>query len=145
MIRHHFHAGDQLLAQGGNSGSLHFVFVGVIQVTHQVPDGRVLEVKKLGPGDSYGEVSLLTGDPSAGGFTAITSGLLLELKAEDLKPTIEGRPELMEDLCHFVTQMQEFITRFERSSTQRTAEIHQHDLLWRVRNFFRLPERNSID
>jgi small-conductance mechanosensitive channel/CRP-like cAMP-binding protein len=144
MIRHHFHAGDQLLTQGGSNGSLHFVFVGVIQVTRQVPDGRVLEVEKLGPGDTYGEISLLTGDPSPGSFTANTSGLLLELKAEDLKPIIEGRPELMEALCHYVTRMQEFITRFERSTAVRTAEIHQHDLLWRVRNFFRLPERDSV-
>ena len=137
MVRHHFHVGDQLLGQGDKNGALHFIHSGVIQITHRVADGRVLDVEKLGPGDTYGELSLLTGDPSPGGFSAVTSGLLLEFKTEDLKPIIESRPELMEALCHYITRMQEFITRFERSALQK-AEIHQHDLLWRVRNFFRL-------
>jgi len=74
----------------------------------------------------------------------VTSGLLLELKTEDLKPVMEGRPELMESLCHYITRMQEFIAKFERSALQK-AEIHQHDLLWRVRNFFRLSETLTKD
>jgi len=137
MVRHHFHLGDQLLGQGDKNGALHFVHSGVIQVTHQVQDGRVLDVEKLGPGDTYGELSLLTGATSPGGFSALTPGLLLEFKTEDLKPIIESRPELMEDLCHYITRMQEFITRFERTALQK-VQIHQHDLLWRVKNFFKL-------
>jgi small-conductance mechanosensitive channel/CRP-like cAMP-binding protein len=137
MVRHHFRLGDQLLAQGDKTGALHFIHSGVIQITHQVPDGRVLDVEKLGPGDTYGELSLLTGAASQGGFSALTPGLLLEFKTEDLKPIIESRPELMEDLCHYITRMQEFINRFERTALQK-VEIHQHDLLWRVKNFFRL-------
>jgi CRP-like cAMP-binding protein len=31
----------------------------MIQVTRQVKDGRVLKVRRLGPGDSYGEIALL--------------------------------------------------------------------------------------
>jgi small-conductance mechanosensitive channel/CRP-like cAMP-binding protein len=144
MVRHHFHVGDKLLAQGDKNGALHFIYSGVIQVTHQVADGRILDVEKLGPGDMYGELSLMTGEPSPGGFSAVTSGLLLELKTEDLKPVVEGRPELMEALCHYITRMQEFIARFERSALQK-AEIHQHDLLWRVKNFFRLSDTITKD
>jgi small-conductance mechanosensitive channel len=136
MARRHFQAGDHLLAQGEKNDVFNVVFLGVIQVTHQVSDGRVLNVERLGPGDTYGELSILTGDPSQGAFHALTSGLLLEFKATDLKPIIEGRPELAEYLCHYVTRMQEFITRFERSAIQRTV-IEPHDLLWRIKNFFR--------
>jgi small-conductance mechanosensitive channel/CRP-like cAMP-binding protein len=144
MVRHHFRVGDKLLAQGDKNGALHFIYSGVIQATHQVADGRILDVEKLGPGDTYGELSLMTGEPSPGGFSAVTSGLLLELKTEDLKPVVEGRPELMEALCHYITRMQEFIARFERSALQK-AEIHQHDLLWRVKNFFRLSDSITKD
>jgi CRP-like cAMP-binding protein len=49
------------LAQDQRIESVHFVFSGIIQVTRQVKDGRVLNVRRLGPGDSYGEISLLTG------------------------------------------------------------------------------------
>ena len=94
MIRRHFQAGEQLLKQGVEINSAHFVFSGIVQVTRQVEDGRVLNMRKLGPGDSFGDISLLIGMQSVGNFTALTSGLLLQLNAEDLKPILESRPEL---------------------------------------------------
>jgi CRP-like cAMP-binding protein len=42
MERHHFQAGEKLLTQGEKNDAIHFVFMGVIQVTHQVTDGRNL-------------------------------------------------------------------------------------------------------
>ena len=144
MVRHHFEPGDQLLNQGDKNDTFHFIFLGVIQVTHQVPDGRVLNVEKLGPGDTYGELSVLTGHPSPGNFRAATSGLLLEFKAEHLKPILEDRPELAESLSLYVTQMQEFLTKFERSATPE-AVIETHDLLWRIRNFFRFGLEDDMD
>jgi small-conductance mechanosensitive channel/CRP-like cAMP-binding protein len=140
MARHHFQAGEKLLTQGENNDAIHFVFMGVIQVTHQVTDGRILDVHKLGPGDTFGEVSILTGVASAGTFNAITSGLLLQLKAEDLKPIVEARQELAEELCHYVSQMQEFLASFERTALRPVA-AQQHDLIWRVKSFFRLGDR----
>ncbi len=69
ISRRHFQAGEQLLAQDQRIESVHFVFSGIIQVTRQVKDGRVLNVRRLGPGDSYGEISLLTGINSSGTYT----------------------------------------------------------------------------
>ena len=140
MVRHHFKAGEKLLTQGEKNDAIHFVFMGVIQVTHQVTDGRILEVHKVGPGDTFGEVSILTGMASAGTFNAITSGLLLRLKAEDLKPIVEARQELAEELCHYVSQMQEFLASFEQTALRPVA-AQQHDLMWRVKSFFRLGDR----
>jgi hypothetical protein len=64
---------------------------------------------------------------------------LLQLKAEDLKPIIDARPELAEELCHYVSQMQEFLASFEQSAL-RPAAAQQHDLIWRVKSFFRLGD-----
>ncbi|MBV8274470.1 MAG: mechanosensitive ion channel [Verrucomicrobia bacterium] len=140
MGRQHFQAGEKLLTQGEKSDAIHFVFMGVIQVSHQITDGRTLEVHKVGPGDSFGQLSILTGTPSPASFNAVTSGLLLQFKAEDLKPIIAARPELAEELCHYVSKMQEFIASFERSALQPII-AQQHDLIWRVKSFFRLGDR----
>jgi small-conductance mechanosensitive channel len=139
MGRHHFKAGEKILTQGEKNDAINFVFLGVIQVTHQVTDGRTLEVHKVGPGDTFGQISLLTGMPSTVTFNAMTSGLLLQLKAEDLKPIIDARPELAEELCHYVSQMQEFLASFERTALRPVA-AQQHDLIWRVKSFFRLGD-----
>jgi small-conductance mechanosensitive channel/CRP-like cAMP-binding protein len=143
MARHHFQAGEKLLTQGEKNDAIHFVFMGVIQVTHQLTDGRTLEVNKLGPGDTFGQISILTGTPSTVTFNAMTSGLLLQLKAEDLKPVLEARPELAEELCHYVSQMQEFLASFERTALRPVA-AQQHDLIWRVKSFFRLGDRTFV-
>jgi small-conductance mechanosensitive channel/CRP-like cAMP-binding protein len=143
LRRQHFQTGEKILTQGEQSDAIHFVFMGVIQVTHQVADGRTLEVHKLGPGDTFGQMSILTGGPSLGTFNAMTSGLLFQLKAEDLKPIIEARPELADDLCHYVSKMQEFLASFERAAL-RPAAAQQHDLVWRVKSFFRLGDRSFI-
>ena len=137
ITRRHFQAGEQLLAQDEKTESVHFIYSGVIQVTRQVQDGRILKALRLGPGDTYGEISLLTGAPSIGTFVALTSGLLLESKSEDLRPILEARPALIESLTHSVTKAQQLVTMFDRSAIQ-PAVIEPHDLLWRIRNFFRL-------
>ena len=100
-------------------------------------DGRVLNVRRLGPGDSYGDIALLTGAHSSGTYTALTSGLLLGSKAADLKPILEARPELVESLSYSVAKLQQFVTMFDREAIQPVA-IEQRDLLSRIRSFFHL-------
>jgi small-conductance mechanosensitive channel len=137
VSRRHFRAEEQLLAQDGKTDSVYFIYSGVIQVTRRVQDGRILKALRLGPGDTYGAISLLTGAPSEGTFAALTSGLLLGLKSEDFKPILEARPELVESLCHSVARAHQLVTMLDRSAVQ-PAVIEPHDLLWRIKNFFRL-------
>jgi small-conductance mechanosensitive channel len=144
IIRRHFQAGEKLLAQGEKNESVHFIHSGVIEVTRQVLDGRILKVRRLGPGDTYGEISLLTGMESSGTFVALTSGLLLESKSEDLKPILEARPELLESLSHSAARLQHFVAMFDQSAVQPVV-LQQHDLLWRIRNFFRLNAESGLN
>jgi CRP-like cAMP-binding protein len=137
IIRRHFQAGEQLLEQGMEINSIYFVFSGIVQVTRQVQDGRVLNVRRLGPGDSFGDISLLTGMQSFGTFTAFTSGLLLEFCSDDLKPILESRPELMESLSHSATKAQQFVAMFDKAALQ-PEPIEQRDLLSRIKTFFHL-------
>jgi small-conductance mechanosensitive channel len=137
IVRRHFQAVEQLLTQGMEVSSAHFVFSGIIQVTRQVEDGRVLNVRRLGPGDLFGDISLLTGMQSPGTFTALTSGLLLELHSKELKPILESRPELVESLSHSATKLQQFVAMFDKASVQPVV-IEQRDLLSRIKGFFHL-------
>jgi small-conductance mechanosensitive channel len=137
IIRRHFKAGDELLVQGVKADSVQFVFYGVIQATRRVQDGRVLKVQKFGPGDAIGEISLLTGMAAGGTLTALTSGLLLGLCSEDLKPILESRPELVELLSHSAARQQHLFAIFDKAAI-RADVIEQHDLLSRIKNFFHI-------
>jgi len=97
----------------------------------------VLNMRKLGPGDLFGDISLLIGMQSPVTYTALTSGLLLELESEELKPIFESRPELMESLSHSATKAQQFVAMFDKAAIQ-PASIEQRHLLSRIKTFFHL-------
>jgi len=139
IIRRTFSAGEQLLAQGETIKAVQFVFSGVIEATRQVPDGRKLKVVRLGPGDSFGTLSLLTGMHTEDvTLTAITSGLLLGLYSKDLEPILQSRPELIELLSRSVSRLQQTLAMFDNSAAIQPAAMSQPDLLWHIRKFFRL-------
>ena len=102
-----------------------------------MPDGRELKFKRLGPGDSFGQLSLLTGNTEDVTLTALTPGLLLGVHAADLKPILESRPELVEVLSHSVSQWQQCLAMFDEAASQAVA-ITQPYLLSRIKHFFRL-------
>jgi small-conductance mechanosensitive channel len=145
IIKCAFPAGEQLLAQGATIEAVQFVFSGVVEATRQVEDGRKLKVGRLGPGDSFGALSLLTGMHTEDvTLTSLTSGLLLGLNSKDLEPILQSRPELVELLSHSVAKLQQFLAMFDQSAIQ-PAAMSQPDLLWHIRKFFRLGAGRDLD
>jgi CRP-like cAMP-binding protein len=140
VVRRHFKAGEQLLMQGIKAESVQFVFYGVIQVTHQLQDAREFKLGRLGPGDSFGKISLLTGAAASATFTALSSGLLLGLRSADLKLILESRPELVESLSHVVAKQQHLLTALGEAAIHRVV-VEQTDLLSRIRTFFHINDR----
>jgi CRP-like cAMP-binding protein len=105
IVRRHFKVGEELLVQGLKLDSVQFVSYGVIQGARQVADGRVLKSVRLGPGDFFGEVCLLTGMTASSTLTSITPGVLLGLCSEDLEPILASRPELVESVSDAVASL----------------------------------------
>jgi small-conductance mechanosensitive channel/CRP-like cAMP-binding protein len=137
IVKRHFAAGEEIMAQGGKIEGIHFVYSGVLQSRRKVEDGRVLELRKLGPGDLFGEFVLLTGEPAFSTITALTAGLLLGSYSKDLKPLIVSRPELAESFSRSAARYQQFIAMFDRSALQ-SEVMAQPDLLSRIKKFFEL-------
>jgi CRP-like cAMP-binding protein len=98
-------AGETLLHTGTVLQSLFLIGAGVVSLSHEV-GGRRSEVLRLGPGDHYGEVGMLTGKPAWGWITALTPVVLYELAKADLTPLLEARPQVAQDLSHELAQRQ---------------------------------------
>jgi CRP-like cAMP-binding protein len=130
------------LEQGITAGSAYFISFGVIQGTRRLQDGRVLKLERIGPCDSFGETSLLAGVPSTRTLTALTSGLLLRVNSENLKPLLESRPELVELLRDTAAQLKQSITTLERDAMEPVV-IGHFDLSSRIKKFLHLsvPDR----
>ena len=85
--------------------SLFIVGAGVLSVTRQEA-GVNVEVLRLGPGDFYGEVGMLTGAASLATITALTPGVVHELTKTDLAPILEARPPVAKKLSRALAQHQ---------------------------------------
>jgi small-conductance mechanosensitive channel/CRP-like cAMP-binding protein len=140
IVRRHFKEGEEVLVQGSELESVQFISYGVVQGARQVADGRVLKSVRLGPGDFFGEVSLLTGMAAGSTLTALTPGVLLGFCAEDLKPILVSRPELVESVTNAVARKQQLFSMLDHEAIQEMP-IGQRDLLSRVRSFFNLHVR----
>ncbi len=72
MARHAYEPGDVLVHQGAVEPDFQVIVEGVASISATSPLGQHLELARLGPGDSIGEMSLLTGEPASAQVTAWT-------------------------------------------------------------------------
>lgn len=69
-------------------------------------NGRKIEVIRLAPGDYFGEVGLLTGEPLNGELTALTSAVIYEIPKDALSPLLQARPGMAEELSESLASRQ---------------------------------------
>ena len=87
---------------------LHSLFIigsGVVSITGAVSVGEI-ELWRLGPGDHFGEIGMLTGAAAQATLRALTPVTTYELDKEDLAPVLEARPEVSQGLCRVLARRQ---------------------------------------
>ena len=86
--------GETLFEEGGTDTALFIVGSGVLEIS-RMPAGQPRSViRRLGPGEYIGEISLLTGDPRPGTATALTTVDAYEISRDAFKALITTTPEL---------------------------------------------------
>jgi small-conductance mechanosensitive channel/CRP-like cAMP-binding protein len=101
-LAHRFYdEGEILLEPGTVMNSLVVVATGVLSC---IRDETEIEWGRLGPGDHFGEIGLLTGAPSVSKIVALRPVLVYELAKADLTPLLEARPELSQELSRALAQ-----------------------------------------
>jgi small-conductance mechanosensitive channel len=116
---------ERLLEPGALPQSLFIVGSGVLSLTrHDLGDGR--EVLRLGPGDHYGEIGLVTGTPSAATITALTPVTLYELAKDGLARVLETRPEVAHELgCAMARRQAAGLTTADNAELEHNVPAHR--------------------
>jgi len=99
-------AGTDVVHQGDEGDSLFVVVDGLLEVRRE-SDGRTRTIARLEPGECFGEMSLLSGEPRSATVTATTDGTLFELDRKGLAPILQNRPEIAELLSNILVERQE--------------------------------------
>jgi CRP-like cAMP-binding protein len=97
MHRKDYKPGEVIVKTGTVLQALCIVSYGVL-VGSVEQDGRKIEVTRLAPGDYFGEVGLLTGEPLKGDLTALTWVVIYEISKDALAPLLKARPAMAEEL-----------------------------------------------
>ena len=106
-----FGEGDIIVTEGEPGSSLFLIVSGHVKVFTRDPEGGHIPLAELGPGDFFGEVSLLTGRPRTATITAKEPVMAIELAKESIDRIAETHPEVR-------TILEEFYERRARETVE---------------------------
>ena len=134
-----FRRGACVVRQGGPGGSLFILAEGALDVVWE-RDGAEAPLGRLVPGDVFGEMSLLTGQPRSATVRAATDAVVFEVDKDHLDPILRRRPELAEGLAAMVAGRQARNAERSRASERPGSPDlpGRDDLLGRIKAFFHL-------
>ncbi|MGB8853680.1 MAG: mechanosensitive ion channel family protein [Pirellulales bacterium] len=128
-----FAAGEPIIRQGDPGTSMFVIENGRVAVSVADDSGATSHLAELGPGDFFGEMSLLTGEPRSATVTALVETRLLTIDKDTFRPCLEVEPRLAEALEQFlVGRRAAQTTAISRDPTP----PQEHDLLRRILEFF---------
>lgn len=101
----HYDAGETLVEPGQVLKSLFILGAGVLSFTSVLSQTEI-EVLRIGPGDHFGEIGMLTGRPAGATVKALAPVITYELSKDDLAPVLEARPEVSIELSRALARRQ---------------------------------------
>ena len=99
-----FGPGELVVAEGEPGDSLFLVTTGSVKAWIRNREGRYVLVRRLGEGDFFGEISVLTGSPRTATIVAASACELLELDRATLDGITAAHPRVREVLQRFYEQ-----------------------------------------
>jgi small-conductance mechanosensitive channel/CRP-like cAMP-binding protein len=134
-----FVAGDVMTRQGAVAHWLYLVISGEAEVTAEGSGGRI-HIGKLGAGDIFGEMGMLTGAPRTATVTARTDTTCYRLDKAGFESIIRGRPDILEAMSRVLAARRAELDGSLSAVPVPGAAPRHDDIHQRVRRFFGLPE-----
>jgi small-conductance mechanosensitive channel/CRP-like cAMP-binding protein len=105
LVPRRFAQGTVLLCEGDQGDSMFVLLEGFLEVfARSAQSGEDVKVGKLVPGDVYGEISLLTGEPRTATVRAATEAVAYEIRKEHLEPVLKARPAAADAITRIVAE-----------------------------------------
>jgi NADH dehydrogenase len=97
VIPMRFGAGEAIVREGDMSGRFYIITSGEVEVVQQV-DGKERLIRRLGPGDHFGEIALLGNRRRTATVRTVTDTSVLSLARQDFAALVEHLPALQDAL-----------------------------------------------
>lgn len=103
-----FRLGDTILRKGDAGDGFYVIESGKVRVVDDGSDGRQITLAILGPGDGFGEQSILMGSPVSAHLRAGGTVVLRKVPREDFKTLLNERPDIRVRIGKAIEKHQEF-------------------------------------
>ena len=140
MRCHHFSAGEIIFKQSEAGNSLFIIAEGVVSIYVQLENDQTLEVARLGAGNFFGEIAVLTGKERTAAVIALTKTALFEIVKADILPLMQEQPQVAQLISTVLIQRQQMTEsqmKLQHESFVDKEDIYQR-ILRGIWNFFGL-------
>jgi CRP-like cAMP-binding protein len=120
-VLRHLPRHGMVVEQGSRESGLHILLQGQAQVVRHHPHGRALVVDQLRPGDHFGELSAIDGEPQSASVRCTAASVVLVVSRTDFIDCLHESPALLQALLqHLVHQV--------RRKNRRITLLALHDV-----------------
>ncbi|KWT78235.1 mechanosensitive ion channel family protein [Candidatus Magnetominusculus xianensis] len=148
MIKRSFKAKDTIIKQGDEGSSLYILFEGLIHIFVKDQGEKEIFVAQVEPGQYFGEMSLLTGQPRSATARAVTEIECFEISKDILSNLFAQTPELMEKISKVMAKRSEMLARLSQVENETKPPEEKANLakkiLQQMKYFFYADEDSSI-
>ncbi|MBI1865944.1 MAG: cyclic nucleotide-binding domain-containing protein, partial [Nitrospirae bacterium] len=144
---HRYAEGEVLFRQGDAGESFFLIRTGSVDIVIQDAGGMERHLATLGPGEYFGEMSLLTGEPRSATARVTRDLVVVVITKDNFASLLETNPELADRFSEALARRQaEIHAELARETGQAHAfssEEYKRGLRGRIRQFFRLKPRKE--
>jgi small-conductance mechanosensitive channel/CRP-like cAMP-binding protein len=137
-------AGEYPVRQGKAGDSCYFIKKGSVDVIVEKTPGEGVVVATLGPGNLFGEMSLLTGAARTASILVMEDAEFVVIDRESFRGTLVHNPSIAESLSRILAERQAALAAQREKLDAVTLERRRRDesgqLLHNIREFFGLPK-----
>jgi CRP-like cAMP-binding protein len=136
--------GEFPVRQGQAGDTFYIIKKGRVEVIVEKASGESARVAVLGPGDFFGEMSLLTGEARTASIRVKEDAELVVIDKESFSSILAYNPSIAESLSKILSERQAGLEaqreRLDAAALDRRKKDHSGKLLHRIREFFGLKK-----
>ena len=131
--------GQEILKQGDEGQSMFVMLGGLVKVYISTKNEQETYVGKILPGEVFGEMSLLAGEPRTATVKAVTTVTTLEITQDIVEKLLSNRPVLGEKLSEIVALRQQKSADAVAQNGQAQTLTLKKSIYGKMRKLFKLP------
>jgi len=139
-----FAAGEIAIRQGDQGDSFYLIKSGAVNVVVEKTPGESSVVATLGPGNFFGEMSLLTGAVRTASIQVKDDAEFIVIDKESFRSTLAHNPSIAESLSRILAERQAGLDaergRLDAASLERRKRDASHHMLSKIKDFFGLTK-----